>query len=287
MKCKFCGAENTDDAKFCIQCGKEIPVPVEEAQKRKEANGGSNVIYCSQCGEKNFVSSDFCHACGANLWKDDGTPNSGEKENVKELIHEAAAIPQMLLNEKEQDRNDTVCPFCGASDCTVTQKTNATVTSKFGFGSGCCGMLLLGWPGLLCGLCGSNTKTDLASETWWACKSCGKLHISTPDAIKKWEEALLGMWGNVIFAGIFYAIVRWLFGSGFLSLIAFWVGVYMPFEEIREIHQNLKNEFGASIIQFLNPAQKKGALLSFIFLVLAAIASELLLSSIWEYWLND
>ena len=166
----------------------------------------------------------------------------------------------MLLNEKEQDRNDTVCPFCGASDCTVTQKTNATVTSKFGFGSGCCGMLLLGWPGLLCGLCGSNTKTDLASETWWACKSCGKLHISTPDAIKKWEEALLGMWGNVIFAGIFYAIVRWLFGSGFLSLIAFWVGVYMPFEEIREIHQNLKNEFGASIIQFLNPAQKKGAL---------------------------
>lgn len=101
MKCKFCGAENTDDAKFCIQCGKEIPV--EEAQKRKEANGGSNVIYCSQCGEKNFVSSDFCHACGANLWKDDGTPNSGEKENVKELIHEAAAIPQMLLNEKEQD----------------------------------------------------------------------------------------------------------------------------------------------------------------------------------------
>ncbi|MGL6201970.1 MAG: tetratricopeptide repeat protein [Lachnospiraceae bacterium] len=35
MRCNQCGAENTDDVKFCISCGAEIKVPEKNIQKKK------------------------------------------------------------------------------------------------------------------------------------------------------------------------------------------------------------------------------------------------------------
>ena len=60
-----------------------------------------------------------------------------------------------------------------------------TKSSGYSASEGCCGLCLMGPAGLLCGLCGSGSTTSVKSETWWACPSCGKEHISIKDAKKK------------------------------------------------------------------------------------------------------
>ena len=54
MKCKKCGAENPDGAKFCSSCGSKL-----------EAN------VCPKCGTSNPDDARFCSLCGASLTKDE------------------------------------------------------------------------------------------------------------------------------------------------------------------------------------------------------------------------
>lgn len=54
MKCKKCGAENPDGAKFCSLCGSKL-----------EAN------VCPKCGTSNPDDARFCSLCGASLSKDE------------------------------------------------------------------------------------------------------------------------------------------------------------------------------------------------------------------------
>lgn len=54
MKCKKCGAENPEGAKFCSSCGSKL-----------EAN------VCPKCGTSNPDDARFCSLCGASLAKDE------------------------------------------------------------------------------------------------------------------------------------------------------------------------------------------------------------------------
>lgn len=54
MKCKKCGAENPEGAKFCYSCGSKL--------------GGNE---CPKCGATNPEEAKFCNTCGASLAKDD------------------------------------------------------------------------------------------------------------------------------------------------------------------------------------------------------------------------
>jgi len=49
MKCSKCGFENTEDARFCSDCGIKLE------------------IICSACGKANIPNSNFCNGCGASL----------------------------------------------------------------------------------------------------------------------------------------------------------------------------------------------------------------------------
>lgn len=51
-KCKYCNFENTDDAVFCINCGK----PVEDGE---ENGGGEQVSEDSCTAEKQTVSAEY------------------------------------------------------------------------------------------------------------------------------------------------------------------------------------------------------------------------------------
>ena len=67
MKCKKCGAENPDGAKFCSSCGSKL-----------EAN------VCPKCGTSNPDDAKFCSLCGASLAKDevfDAEPQFDSKPN--------------------------------------------------------------------------------------------------------------------------------------------------------------------------------------------------------------
>lgn len=58
------------------------------------------------------------------------------------------------------------CPNCGSEDIQYSSKSSG---GGYSAGNGCCGYMFLGPLGLLCGACGSGTKT----EEFWICKQCG------------------------------------------------------------------------------------------------------------------
>ena len=60
------------------------------------------------------------------------------------------------------------CPKCGSENVHVSIEI-----TKQGFsgGKGCCGAILLGPLGLLCGLCGKNKIKS--EEKYWLCNNCG------------------------------------------------------------------------------------------------------------------
>lgn len=62
------------------------------------------------------------------------------------------------------------CPNCGASNCTPIVE-NSTSGKDFSASKGCCGLLLFGPIGLLCGACGKGKQ--VTSTTYWVCSNCG------------------------------------------------------------------------------------------------------------------
>lgn len=63
------------------------------------------------------------------------------------------------------------CPKCGNENCQITTETTSS-GKDFSAGKGCCGALLLGLIGVLCGACGKG-KT-IQSTNYWVCPNCGK-----------------------------------------------------------------------------------------------------------------
>lgn len=63
------------------------------------------------------------------------------------------------------------CPYCG-SEHTTTIVDRRTNQKDYSLGSGCCGYLLFGVWGLLCGLCGAGTETT--ESVTHVCNDCGK-----------------------------------------------------------------------------------------------------------------
>lgn len=62
------------------------------------------------------------------------------------------------------------CPKCGGNHLQVVNESN-TSGGGFSASNGCCGYILLGPLGLLCGTCGSKTKTT--NKTFFVCMDCG------------------------------------------------------------------------------------------------------------------
>ena len=132
---------------------------------------GQTLIECDQCGmvhpyddqlfsqhEINYCISNapiFCPECGNQA-------AAGMCFNTHNTF-----IPKPIPTASY---NSVTCPRCGGRDC---QPINEQYTSGGGYdaGNGCCGYLLLGPIGLLCGACGSETKTT--NVLYWVCKNCG------------------------------------------------------------------------------------------------------------------
>lgn len=59
-----------------------------------------------------------------------------------------------------------ICPNCESENCNFISQTH---TSSGSFADGCCGFILFGPIGILCGLCGKDTTT----KEFWVCNNCG------------------------------------------------------------------------------------------------------------------
>lgn len=64
MKCKNCGAENQEGAKFCSSCGSKL---VEEAEVVEEVKPNANEVRCRICGHINSTEDQYCKLCGSQL----------------------------------------------------------------------------------------------------------------------------------------------------------------------------------------------------------------------------
>lgn len=62
------------------------------------------------------------------------------------------------------------CPRCGNGNCQIITETKTT-GKDYSAGNGCCGFLLFGPIGMLCGLFADGKKTT--SVNYWVCQSCG------------------------------------------------------------------------------------------------------------------
>lgn len=62
------------------------------------------------------------------------------------------------------------CPKCGGTHLQAVNESNTT-GGGFSAGKGCCGYILLGPLGVLCGACGSKTRTT--NKTFFVCMDCG------------------------------------------------------------------------------------------------------------------
>lgn len=100
-------------------------------------------MYCKICGQYNDDKAARCVSCG-NYLQDvtvvNGAPQSGKH-----------------------------CPKCGAYNCQTVTDTY-TKGKDYGAGKGCCGYIIFGPIGLLCGLCGSGKTTT--TKHFWVCPNC-------------------------------------------------------------------------------------------------------------------
>lgn len=78
-----------------------------------------------------------------------------------------------LTEKKLQQLEESLvhCPQCGSRNCSMVIDSK-TKTSSFGLGDACCGYILFGPIGLLCGACGRDSTTK--TKTYWLCGNCGK-----------------------------------------------------------------------------------------------------------------
>lgn len=120
MKCKSCGCDNPDPAKFCINCGKRL-----EAE-----------VTCPKCGCKNKGAAKFCNECGYQLIQDTDTLKASMSENTKETNNKNSArkCPNCGFEVGEND----ICDSCGydvtkekyvLSDLVDNEKSNVILSA--------------------------------------------------------------------------------------------------------------------------------------------------------------
>lgn len=150
-------------------------------------------MFCKHCGKSLSENQAFCDDCG--------TPTAGVSVTK---VNPATPAPSHKFH----------CPHCGSEDLypiTSTEFTSSTSGGGFSAGKGCLGFFLLGPLGLLCGTCGSKTKTTVESsvKNYWSCRSCGKkfLDIDNLNSLLEQEKSNLGSTGFRFFFAVILAFV--------------------------------------------------------------------------------
>ena len=107
--CKKCGSENTDNAKFCLECGANL------VEQRKE----SEITKCIKCGAELPKKAKFCSECGASQIE---VVEEKESIQISEPVIEEVYNPASTQTdsseqlESKNTENDTkkLCSSCGA-----------------------------------------------------------------------------------------------------------------------------------------------------------------------------
>ncbi len=100
------------------------------------------------------------------------------KPHIPVGVNAANNQPQNINSSENKAENQNIvtqqsglhCPRCGSHDIMPVTETS-TKGKDFNAGDACCGYMLCGPLGLLCGATGKGKQTQ--STTYWMCKGCG------------------------------------------------------------------------------------------------------------------
>lgn len=284
--CIYCGRKIPMDAAFCIHCGKKQSgeKTVNNFEKSRDGTQKSEAQESSSPNNETGTTNDSGSQNGSENQAGKQNDTENNSKTFREIAHEIKKELTDLINEKEETRNDAACPFCGEENCQPVQKSIIETRQKnYGWGSGCCGMLLFGPFGLLCGLCGSGSKTKTSSELWWTCPKCGKQHLALADALNKWETMLGGLLTNSLLVAAIFAVLRW-FDIGILTVLVVLGSFVIPIMGIVGMHQELSEEFGGPISDYLSPDQKKACLWVVLIAIIIILVGSFLGLRLLEYF---
>lgn len=139
-------------------------------------------MFCRFCGTENDDAYHHCKKCGKPL-------GFVQKQQEEKSIAVLGQPKKETFGIHGGERIE--CPFCGADSqrCQPIAKADAQFITGFNFWTGCCGFLLLGPFGALCGSCGGSSAKN-NSATYWVCNQCGKEFMSKQSAISNAEKAV-------------------------------------------------------------------------------------------------
>lgn len=135
-------------------------------------------MYCRNCGKEIYGTKEYCDTCLAEI--NGGAGNSSQN-------NQQTTQPEFKENNTKQKKK--CCPRCKSHNLQVLSNTSyeSKFSSKsYGAGKGCCGYILFGPIGILCGLCGANSKHTVKSSTStiWVCLDCGEKFRDVADIDK-------------------------------------------------------------------------------------------------------
>lgn len=109
-------------------------------------------------------------SCLIKLFSERRADTLKEAINLYEDEEHKERVEEMQKAQLQEQESRMQCPNCGGRNCTLMTETT---TKKDGYSAadGCCGLVLFGPLGLLCGACGSGEETK--TKTYWVCQNCG------------------------------------------------------------------------------------------------------------------
>ncbi|MFP3152907.1 zinc ribbon domain-containing protein [Lachnospiraceae bacterium ZAX-1] len=179
-------------------------------------------MFCNKCGNEIPHESKFCPNCGADM------------ETALPL--KASVIEPIPIIEPT--KKGVFCPNCHSYDLESTSETETKVSGGgYSCGTGCCGSLLLGPIGWLCGLGGKEIHSNSTTRHFWICRSCGHKFRNAEDNFaenkrifaenKKTFITVIAVCALAFFGGIFLAVegIRFFWIPGWVYIIVGLIGM--------------------------------------------------------------
>ena len=175
------------------------------------------VAVCHRCGTKIDPNIEFCYKCRAKIKYKEHEARLSEPGTVE--YHDG------LMSNRIQPHKRLECPNCHSSDLIPLSETKTDISGGgYRAGKGCCGWILLGPLGLLCGLCGTGIKSESKTITFWVCRDCGNKFRSPKDMeMEKLSENVNGCFSLLKGAGIFFIVGNLLNDYNLKFIIPNWI----------------------------------------------------------------
>lgn len=206
---------------------------------------------CRYCGSDNRDDAVSCEICDMPL-------NVRERKapSASTLTTQSQKVKQDTQSIDSEQLLYATCPHCGKPlhNCTPVSKTTITDSGGgYGFFSGCCGTILLGPLGLLCGL--RKRSVTSSSQIWWLCKNCGKEFVEKETAKEVVNTSITGAAKATLIVALIWQFIfaligynRWVRDIALLIIAGIWIA----------LPEGIREATGYGIKQLLTSEERKG-----------------------------